>query len=278
MRAIRHMRNIQIDVTNLCDGPKCSNCTRMLAHHRRRFIMSFENFKIAVRSLAEFPGVVGVFGGNPCMIGQFEAYSRWFARARAGKRRRGIWTNNYGPHATLCREIYGTHNYNPHRSECYHCPTMVAIKDVVADARTMWELIDRCPINLTWSACITEINGQPRAYFCEIAAAWDHVYREDNGLPVVDGWWEWDLSRFDRQIRRWCPNCGMACPLPARRDIDRVDDVSDTHLPVVAAGRSVERFDPAGYDLAEQRRRWRHPLDYLLLRSDKRRRNLRKSP
>ena len=255
MRQVREMEIIQIDITNACDGPACSNCTRMLKHHKKPYQMDFDTFKRAVESLRMYPGVVGLFGGNPCLHKDFRKFVEHFIEARPDKKLRGLWSNGMGQHSDLY-DTFGCHVYNTHTQQCYHQPTMIAIQDVV-DESVMWGLIDQCSVNLRWSACVT-----PKGvYFCEIAAAWDMVYDEDHALPITDGWWEKDLSEFECQKRRWCPNCSMALPLPARLDKEAVDDVSARHLPVCNPSRKVEVFDVESYELAKNKTGW-SPLEY----------------
>jgi len=248
----------------------------MLAYHPEVFFMSFDNFRRAVDSLADFPGIVGIFGGNPCLHPEFQRFADWMEKARPDKAKRGIWTNDYHHHRDLARRVFGYHNYNPHRgSPSWHCPAMVAIRDVIRDPDLLWNLVDRCPVQNRWSAAITQIGGKLRAYFCEVAAAWDHVYSEDRGAPVFPGWWKWDLAFFQDQITHWCPRCGMALPFPARRDWDQADDMSPTHEHLARPGRPVHVTDGTDYDLDANLDGWADdPLDYKLLRTKADERNL----
>jgi hypothetical protein len=254
MKAPHEKGVIQIDITNKCDLLKCSNCTRMLMHHDNRFVMSMENFRAAVHSLRDYPGVIGVFGGNPCVHPQFAEFSRVFAEMIPDKRRRGLWTNNFNGHGQIINEVYGYFNLNVHDNQkhadymkqhtkskvwgenrkSWHSPTLVAIRDVVPDEGKMWSMIEGCHVNIHWSGAITERNGQLRAYFCEIASSFDHMYNEDNGLPVTEGWWRQPISVYESQIKRWCPNCGIPTKMKGHLDLDFVDDVSKTHAQKVS--------------------------------------------
>jgi hypothetical protein len=249
---------IQIDITNRCDVLKCSNCTRNLMHHDKRFAMTRDNFTRAVTSLQDYHGVIGIFGGNPCLHPQFEELSRLFAELIPDKRRRGLWSNNIMGHGQVIREVYGYFNLNVHRSvaaadevrrdlpgvaiwgedrEAWHSPVLVAIKDMVgkeggpANDKAMWDAIRGCDINLRWSGAITQHpNGNLRAYFCEIAAGFEHMYpHEDTGLEVTPGWWRRPIEDYDAQIRRWCPSCGVPLRMKGHPDLEFTDDVSETH-------------------------------------------------
>lgn len=63
MRSPYQMGIICIDITNKCDLD-CSNCTRLLVNQDKYWEMTPENFRMAVRSLAEYPGVIAVIGGK----------------------------------------------------------------------------------------------------------------------------------------------------------------------------------------------------------------------
>ncbi len=242
---------IQIDITNRCDLLKCSNCTRMLTHHDHRYDMSFENFVIAVDSLKDYPGVIGIFGGNPCVHPQFAQFTEHFEKAIPDKKRRGLWSNNLNGHGDLIHRVYGYYNLNVHTStknadymrkhtpdakiwgedkRSWHSPTLVAIKDMIPDEKKMWAMIEKCDVNLNWSGAVTERNGNLRVYFCEIASSFDHMYNEDNGLPCTPGWWSKPIGDYQSQINRWCPNCGIPLKMKGHEDLAFTDDVSKTHL------------------------------------------------
>ncbi|WP_044529611.1 hypothetical protein, partial [Herbaspirillum sp. B65] len=92
MRSPSQMGIICLDITNKCDL-HCSNCTRLLANQDRFYDMTLENFRLAVRSLRDYPGTIAVIGGNPCMHRDFEGICRVFVEEIPDKERRGLWTN-----------------------------------------------------------------------------------------------------------------------------------------------------------------------------------------
>ena len=55
------------------------------------------------------------------------------------------------------------------------------------------------------------------------------MYGEDNGLEVTPGWYGQPIQNYDKQIQRWCPNCGIPLKLKGHQDLDFVDDISSTH-------------------------------------------------
>jgi hypothetical protein len=254
---------IQIDVTNACDIYHCSNCTRMLQHHKNKFYMSVKNFRIAVESLREYPGVVGMFGGNPCVHPAFESLCDIMREVMPDKSRRGLWTNRIFYHGEIVRRTFGYQNLNVHQSAVaiaeiqaampgrkiwgtdspsMHAPILVAIKDIIPDKAARRSVIETCDINLKWSGCITQlphVNNELRCYFCEVAAAFDHVYQEDNGLPVTYGWWRRPIADYEHQIERWCNSCGVPLRMNGHLDVDITDDYSATHAGLFGSKRRL---------------------------------------
>ena len=257
MRPLYEMEIIQIDVTNACMN-SCSNCTRLIAHHRKPFFMDFDIFCSAVDSLADFPGIVGMIGGEPLLHPDFEKMARYMARKLPDPKRRGLWStlpkgNKYG---SIIKEVYGTQYFNDHTvNTILHQPVLVAAEEVVKDKDEMWELIDNCWVQNMWSASITPKG----AFFCEVAASFDMLFDGPGGWAVEPGWWKRGVDEFHEQKNRACPKCGCAIPLERRPSVDNIDDVSPVNLealkkirsPGVANGRSrlytggrVENWNP----------------------------------
>ena len=84
MRSPYQMKIICIDITNKCDLG-CSNCTRLLENQDAFWEMTPENFRMAVRSLADYPGIVAVIGGNPVMHRNFSELCKIFIDERPNK-------------------------------------------------------------------------------------------------------------------------------------------------------------------------------------------------
>ena len=66
MRNLSEMTVIHIEVTNACHL-RCANCTRHLGHHNKPFFMDLETVEKAIDSLIDFPGRIGIMGGEPVM-------------------------------------------------------------------------------------------------------------------------------------------------------------------------------------------------------------------
>ncbi len=235
MIALDRMKIIQIDITNACVN-SCSNCTRLIGHHKKPFFMDFETFTAAVDSMEGFPGMVGMIGGEPLLHPDFERMARYLQERVEGKNRRGLWSTvpealgrKYGG---LIKDVFGNFFFNDHSvSAILHQPVLVAAAEAVPDRARMWELIDACWVQNTWSASITPKG----AFFCEVAAAMDMLFDGPGGWPVEPGWWRRTPEDFGPQRDRWCPRCGCAVPLKRRSSAQEVDDVSPGNLEVLAA-------------------------------------------
>ncbi len=258
MRAPAEMQVICVDVTNRCDL-RCSNCTRLLAQQRHRWDMPPAHFRAALRSLKDYPGVIAMIGGNPCLHPDFAALCRIFVEEVPLARRRGLWSNNLLDHQAVVRDSFGFFNLNPHddarglaslealrallpglrhyQGPSRHGPVLAAARDLAPDAAAMWAAIGRCDVNQHWSASITENRGNLRAYVCEVAAAFDLARGTDHGLAVEEGWWRRPIADFAAQIRHFCPGCGLSLRLPPRLDHEETDDYSPGNADLLMAGR-----------------------------------------
>ena len=91
MRSPYQMGIIHIDITNKCDLA-CSNCMRLLENQTGFWDMTLGNFRLAVRSLRGYPGIISIMGGNPAMHPKFEEICNIFVQEVPNKSQRGLWT------------------------------------------------------------------------------------------------------------------------------------------------------------------------------------------
>ncbi len=254
MRGPSEMGIICVDVTNKCDLA-CSNCTRLLENQDHFWEMTPENFRLALQSLRNYPGMIAMIGGNPCMHSKFAELCQIFIDEIPNQRQRGLWTNNIFKHQEVIESTFGGFNLNPHNmpraipklralyekmvvqrkfsGDIYegnssHSPLLTAVKDLYAHEE-MWQRIANCDINKFWSASITQNNGQPRVYFCEVAAAFDLARNQDHGFALTADWWRAPIEQFAGQIKRFCPGCGVPARLEGRLDRDEIDSYSDSN-------------------------------------------------
>jgi hypothetical protein len=265
MRSPYDMKIICIDITNKCDLA-CSNCTRLLENQEALWEMTPDNFRLAVRSLADYPGIVAVIGGNPTMHRNFVELCEIFIEERPNKALRGLWTNNVFKHSDLAERTFGIFNLNPHGAErgikslqklqdlgwyheghSHHSPLLTAGKDIF-DETEMWKRISRCDVNHEWSASIVQNKGKLRAYFCEVAASFDLARGTDNGIEPVPGWWRRNISKFEDQVGHFCPGCGVPAKLKGHMDFEDTDTFTssnaDLALKSLKKNRKIVEFHP----------------------------------
>lgn len=264
MKSPANMHIICIDITNRCNLG-CSNCTRLLENQEGYWDMSLENFRLACKSLRDFPGMIAIIGGNPCMHRQFTEICKILVEEIPDKNKRGLWSNNVFKHTDLVVDTFGGFNLNPHGdkkgemslSEVYrrtngkgnlysgnsvHAPLLTAIKDLYGEVE-MWDKISRCDINQKWSATVIENNGKLRAYFCEVAASFDLARKTDYGFEVVPNWWNKPIQHFSSQIKAFCPGCGAAARLKGTLDKDEVDTYTISNRDLIGISNKKNRIN-----------------------------------
>lgn len=280
---------IQIVITTACNIYKCSNCTQLLPFRHDYTHMSQDCFKQALDSLQGWQGVVALFGGNPCSHPQFPLFCSMLEEAVPDQSKRGLWSNDFLGHARVVQNTffpYGRFNLNVHRSQkaynqmhiytpgriieqsltepAWHSPILAYWKDMGL-TRDEWEdAREHCDVNQKWSAALVERQGQPYAYFCEVAAALDGVRGVNNGIPATPGWWRYPIGFFQGQIRQCCDQgCGIPLKLKGHQDLNFTYDVSKSMLPLVEEGKtSVNITLPEPIKVQES-------TDYMSLREKK---------
>ena len=217
MRPIYENTVIHIDVTNAC-WLKCTNCTSHVGHHNKPYFMDLDYVRKAIESLQDFPGRIGLMGGDPALHPKFdkicEIYSEMIPR-----RQRELWTSGWKwkEKKDLIFKTFDEDRitYNDHSTPGgKHTPLLISIDEVIEDKELMWKLIDNCWIQEQWSASI----NPKGAFFCEVAASLDYLLDGPGGYPVEKGWWKKTPEDFKDQVDRYCKNCSAALPMPADSD------------------------------------------------------------
>ncbi|MBU1345140.1 MAG: radical SAM protein [Proteobacteria bacterium] len=217
MRPISEMSVVQIEVTNRCHL-SCAHCTRHVGHHKKPFVMSLDQVKDGIKSLEGFKGNIGLMGGEPAVHPQFVEILNLFKQMVPQKEKREFWTAGYkwDEYKDLIHEVFDERliAFNDHSNpeEGWHQPLLIAIEEVIKDRDIMWKMIDNCWVQLRWSASITPKG----AFFCEVAAAQDHLFDGPGGWKVEKGWWQRtpDDPDFKEQVKRYCPRCSACLPMP----------------------------------------------------------------
>ncbi len=211
--------------------------------------MNLDCFREAVHSLNDWPGVIGIFGGNPCNHPKFPELCKILQEEIPDQRHRGLWSNDLLGHGAIARETFypnGRFNLNAHgiapaaqkikeflpgriiaKSETEHAvhAAILGHYQEFGVTETQWDAArENCDINQKWSGAIAERGGEPFAYFCEVAAALDGVRGTNNGMRVFPGWWRQtiDGTAYQTQIKKCC-NAGCAVPLRMKGHRDNED-------------------------------------------------------
>lgn len=242
---MREMDIIQIDVTNICDR-SCANCTRFCGHyaHDRLYFMKPDYYEKAVISLKNFPGMIGMIGGEPTLHPEFSTLCEILNFHIKDKDRKGLWSNTgkrFQDQKEIINKTFGFINANDHvTNDIIHTPILVASEDLIKNGKVTedeWErYTDSCWVQTTWSATITPQG----AYFCEIAGMLDYLFDEKIGKDItgMPDWWKKELSEYKEQISWACRKCGCQLPLRPRQSTDEIDDVSTTNLERLIASNS----------------------------------------
>jgi len=263
---------IQVLVTRACDLFYCSNCTQLLplrgGHHARPdhdpMHMSPDVFRKALRGLMGWPGVIAMFGGNPCVHPQFEELCQIMREEVPDSKHRGLWTNNLRGHGDVIAKTFtpgiSTFNLNLHAVDdaavemerhlpgvpiwgrgksSHHAPILIDYRDVGMTEAQWVAARESCDINQNWSGAVVERFGEPWGYFCEVASSIDAVTGKNHGVPATEGWWRRGMDRFDRQVK-YCCDAGCGVPLRAKghQDSDDAYDVSERWVELTVGSKA----------------------------------------
>lgn len=293
MRSPAQMDIIQIEITNACLH-RCSNCTRFCGHHKKPFFMDLDIFAKAVDSLADYPGMVGIMGGEPTIhphfaeiakriadkrkpdpkvflplkepVKDFAAYRHSYLAAHSHKV--GLWTSlgdKYYENFELIQDVFGYQCVNDHQNPGLHQALMITRSELgIPDAEWI-QMRDKCWIQNLWSASITPKG----AFFCEIAAAMDALFDGPGGWHVEPGWWRRTPEDFKDQLH-WCELCSAALKVPGFQANAEKDIVSPALLerlkaigsPKIGHG-AFSVFDVKHYDSSKYAGNTKNGLSYL---------------
>lgn len=228
MISVAHQKLIQITVTHKCPFD-CCHCSQLVPHQPKPFTMLLEQVEKALQSLVDFPGHVGIFGGEPLLHPQFDEICKLMQVYQPVKARRELWTMgaNWGKHKGIIEETFYKEliAYNDHKDNqpCFHQPLQIAIEEVINNEELKQGIISNCWVQQRWSASITPWG----AYFCEVAAARAHLFGEPKGIPIEKDWWKRPLKDYSHQIKALCNKCSACLPMPMKpNDKQEWDDVS----------------------------------------------------
>jgi hypothetical protein len=223
------MQIIQIEITNYCHN-SCSGCTQFCGHHPKPYHMDLDQFKEAIDSMAGYPGQVGIIGGEPLLHPQFEQICEILQKSQTPYEQRGLSTC-FPPGKEHYREIitktFGNVFLNDQSiNNIMHVAVLVSSQELNLEQWMKDYLINKCWIQLTWSACINP-HG---AFFCEVAGGMSMLFNLGGEYKIEPKWWTRSPKDFIEQMEKYCTLCGAAMPLRKRPSCEEIDDVSPLML------------------------------------------------
>jgi hypothetical protein len=216
IKPIYHKEAIQIEVTNVCNRA-CSNCTRLVGVNES-YHMPVEHISEVLDTIKEFPGIIGIMGGEPLMHPEFPEICELIQK-KGLTRKAGLWSGfppKYAHYGKLIAETFDKVLPNDHSEVILHAPILVC-----SESFDYVDLMRRCWVQNAWSSSVN-IQG---AYFCEIAAALDLTLETGTQWDPLSDWWRKKPNEYYDQIHALCSKCGVCLNLPARADKDEIYDV-----------------------------------------------------
>jgi hypothetical protein len=212
MKPIREKDIVQVEITNACTH-ECTNCSRFVGHYKKPYFMDLEMVEQAILSVLDFPGKIGIMGGEPTLHPQFAEICSMM-RKLVPPEKRTLMTAGYNweKYQTVIKKTFGEDVvYNNHSDLTQkHHPMLLSISDVIDDPDYAKDSVAQCWVDQRWAASI----NPKGCFFCEVAAAMDVLFEGPGGHPIEKSWWEKDPSEFMSQRERYCYQCGASFPFP----------------------------------------------------------------
>jgi len=279
MLPMSEMPIVEIDVTTRCNF-QCSGCTRMIGHVPVRD-MDLDTFERAVDSVADYPRMISLIGGEPLLWPHFDAATDYLVTKTATAPRRSgfhapvpdltrFLLDNYGNlrvkrglftslppntirHWAKILESYQYIGFNTHENAGLHQQFLVAGNELPIPRKQRLRMIQDCWVNKYWSCSITPQGCWP----CEIMGTLAHAFDgpgPKQGWPIERGWWRRPPSDWGNMLE-WCEICGAALDVPrllATSDREIVSPANYARLVKMGSKKvkkgTVEVLDVASYD------------------------------
>jgi len=221
LKPITQKEAIQLEITNACIK-NCANCTRLVGHHKKPYMMDLDYFKAAVDNIRETPTLIGIMGGEPLLHPRFKDICLYLQK-RFSSEKLALWSTldkRFKKYAPVIADTFGIVLPNSHsHPRIFHSPVLVSSQEVLG--RSFILCVDNCWIQNSWSA---SINPQG-AYFCEVAAAIDLILRTNTAFDIRTAWWRKKPGAYAAQVKALCSKCGICLDLTPRKDTDKSDDL-----------------------------------------------------
>jgi len=225
MKEIRE-RRIVIDITNICHN-QCSNCTRLIGNYPKNklYSMDLDYFEKAIISVKDYPGIIGILGGEPTLHTEFIQICK-IIRRHLPKNKVFLCTAkkidlDFHYYHTIIH-TFGKIFYDDKDNNSFdHQPILISSFELDPNIDPE-NIIRKCWNTETCGACITNRG----AWFCEVAGSLSNLLDGPDGLDVIPGWWKLDYSHFRNNMNWACKNCGLSLDLGYRNPKEEIDDIS----------------------------------------------------
>ena len=228
VKAIFEVQTLQICTTNAC-VLECANCTHLVGHHKKPYMMTMDQFTKVVDSLQGYPNMIGLIGGEVLLVPWFAEQARYL-RSNFPREQLGLWSvfphgEKYVKHREVICECFGNILLNDHSvPNIMHAPMLVAAGEYFETKEELYAASWNCWVQNSWSPGITPKG----AFFCEVAAELDQLFDGPGGWDISEPrWWLRTPKDYTEQIERWCSKCGGCLPLARRSSQDNRCDVSE---------------------------------------------------
>jgi hypothetical protein len=248
---------IQIHVTRACDRA-CYSCTQGSQLGGKPEFMPPDLFEEAVLSLKNYFGVIGTFGGNPCMSPHFVEYCE-ILRRHIPREQRGLWSNDLlkEENGRAARETFnpGYSNLNVHMSreaadrfrrwwpeagivgldkDSRHSPCYVAMRDVLrrqctgCGGRGFLKLSDLIKADSSDESEFAIEVVQDDMGECPTCRGSGTVYDEERARPLIatcdiNQFWSASIGMFRGQLRGYFCEIAMAQSILHQHEPDYPD-------------------------------------------------------
>ena len=223
LKPISEKEAVQIEITNACIY-HCANCTRLVGHHKKPYLMDLDYFRATLDTLQKIPNMIGIMGGEPLLHPRFKEICQYLQQ-RFPPQKLGLWSTldkRFKRYAPLIAATFGAvlPNNHTHR-QIFHAPVLVSSRKILSSRYI--DAVNSCWLQNSWSA---SINPQG-AYFCEVAAALDLILKTKTAFAIHTPWWRQKPAAYLKQVRALCSRCGVCLNLTPRRDTEKIDDLDE---------------------------------------------------
>ncbi len=243
-------------ITNCCRG-KCGGCNQFcpIFKEDEKWIITLEQLKVNIDHLLKFYPNIWLFGGEPLHHPQWDRIVKLLHQY---PQRFNVSTNLVPDHKLEFNIYHHSGLRHKRLSKGIFVPTLIAPIDIfgIKDRNWYWRKAQQdCYV---WRAenCRPLVYNN-KAYFCQLAGAFDQITREDHGwkLNINEDPFDKTKEEIAEQASHFCYRCG-ACGLNPKTPIQYIDDftlISKTNLDKIGMTGRKGRLNLINVNKAEKK-------------------------